>query len=117
MAVRRGARHVSSPGVGVGAVTHNQQWWDSLVECTSQQVWEIARCRGLNAIEAAEVCQLVWLRLADHLGDLASDGQIGAWVCAVAEREARIAMARRAHRVDAAFLEGRGGVWPSPLGA
>ena len=92
------------PPLGAGTAARDQQWWDSLVECNSQQVWNIARGRGLDANEAAEVLQLAWLRLADHLGDVDTDDQIRGWVCAVADREARLAVARQ--RVAATRLEG-----------
>ena len=82
------------PSLG-GTAARDQQWWDSLVECNSQRVWEVARGRGLDASEAAQLFQLVWLRLADHLGDVATDDQISDWVYTVADREARLAVARQ----------------------
>jgi DNA-directed RNA polymerase specialized sigma24 family protein len=93
MAMRRGARQLPSVGAGTGA--RDQQWWDGLVECHSQQLWRIARGSGLDASEAADVLRLVWLRLADHVTELPTDNQIREWVCAVADREARLAVARQ----------------------
>ena len=104
MAMRRGPREL--PPLSAGTTARDQQWWDSLVECNSQRVWEVARGRGLDASEAAELFQLVWLRLADHLEDVATDDQISDWVYAVADREARLAAARQ--RAAAAHVEGSG---------
>jgi hypothetical protein len=92
MAMRSGPLQL--PSLDAGTAARDQQWWDSLVESNSQRVWDIARGRGLDPSEAAELFQLVWLRLADHLGDVATDEQISEWVCAVADHEARLAAAR-----------------------
>jgi DNA-directed RNA polymerase specialized sigma24 family protein len=69
-------------------VAGDQRGWDALVERYSQQVWDAARRHGLGAAEAAEVCQVAWLRLADHLTAVAPR-DVGAWLCAVADAEAR----------------------------
>ena len=83
------------PSLGTGTALCDQQRWDALVESNAQRVWNIARGRGLDADEAFELFQLVWLRLADHVEDIAADDQISEWVCAAADREARLAMARQ----------------------
>jgi len=49
MAMRRGPREL--PPLSAGTTARDQQWWDSLVECNSQRVWEVARGRGLDASE------------------------------------------------------------------
>jgi hypothetical protein len=102
MAMQRGPRQL--PSLGAASTERDQQWWDSLVEANSQQVWNIARGRGLDPNEAAQVFELVWLRLADHLGEADTDDQIRERVCTVADREARLAAARR--RAAATRLEG-----------
>jgi DNA-directed RNA polymerase specialized sigma24 family protein len=69
--------------------------WDALVERLSQPVWAKARSRGLGTLDAAEVCQLAWLRLADHVDELVSDVDIAAWLCAVVDDEASRATGAR----------------------
>ena len=101
------------PSLG-GTAARDQQWWDSLVECNSQQVWNIARGQGLDVNEAGEVFGLVWLRLADHLGDIATDDHVRQWVCAAADREARVVVARQRATATAA---GRPGASLGRLGA
>ena len=112
MAMRRGLGQL--PSLGQGTAPRDQQWWDSLVECNSQQVWNIARGQGLDVNEAGEVFELVWLRLADQLGDIATDDQIRQWVCAAADREARVVVARQRATATAA---GRPGASLGRLGA
>ena len=66
-----------------------QQEWDALVERHVQSVWDAARGFGLDAGQAAEVCQVAWLRLADHLDALPADADVARWLCAVVGVEAR----------------------------
>jgi DNA-directed RNA polymerase specialized sigma24 family protein len=66
------------------------QWqWDALVERYCQQVWDTARSFGLDSGAAAEVCQLAWLRLADHLAEAGTDDEMGSWLCVIATDESR----------------------------
>jgi DNA-directed RNA polymerase specialized sigma24 family protein len=92
MAMQGGAGQV--PSRGRRTSVPDQQAWDALVESYSQEVWEVARDRGLDPVEASEVYQLVWLRTADHLAELATD-RIATWLREAADREARAAVARR----------------------
>jgi DNA-directed RNA polymerase specialized sigma24 family protein len=78
--------------------TRDQLWWDELVERHSQRVWSRARGSGLNPLEAAEVCQLVWLVLADHLADIPTDDRIEPWLDAGADRAALVVLAGRTQR-------------------
>jgi hypothetical protein len=84
MASVTGARQLSLPADDVMVATCDQRAWNALVECYSQQVWSLTRDRGLNPIEAAELSQLVWLSLGDHLADIPGEDQIGPWLCAAA---------------------------------
>ena len=102
MASVTGARQLSLPANGVTAATCDQQTWNALVECYSQQVWSRARARGLNPVEAAQLSQLVWLRLADHLAEVAAEGRIESWLCGIVDLEARVALNRRGWRQQGA---------------
>jgi DNA-directed RNA polymerase specialized sigma24 family protein len=44
--------------------------WDRLVDGHAQRVWDRARAAGLDRPSASEVCEVVWLRLAQALPDL-----------------------------------------------
>jgi DNA-directed RNA polymerase specialized sigma24 family protein len=94
MAGRKDTRRL--PAEGLGSDAGAQLAWDALVERHGQQVWDAARRHGLEVAEAAEVCQLAWLRLADNHHEVA-EGDVGEWLCAVAHSEAlRVAWARQA---------------------
>jgi RNA polymerase sigma factor (sigma-70 family) len=48
----------------------------------------VARALGLDAVDAADVSQTTWLRLAEHLGRLREPERVGAWLAVTARREA-----------------------------
>jgi DNA-directed RNA polymerase specialized sigma24 family protein len=86
---------VSSAGPATdvaAAAAGDHRAWERLVDRHAQGVWSIARGLGLGADAAAEVCEVVWTRLVDHLEELRTDQQLGWWLGATAEREARRAV-------------------------
>jgi hypothetical protein len=91
-----------------GAVTEagpqgGQSVWDALVDRYSQDVWDTVRAYVSNGAEAANICALAWLRLADHLAELVDGADVRAWVCDVAMWEA---LRVRASRQEALPPEG-----------
>jgi DNA-directed RNA polymerase specialized sigma24 family protein len=77
------------------AATGDQAAWDELVDRYGELVWAVARSHGLDPDEAAEVCQVSWLRLAQRLDAPPGPGGILAWLAATAGRESV-----RAHRLQ-----------------
>lgn len=61
--------------------------WNALVQQFGGLVWAIARAHRLGDADAAEVAQLTWLRLVEHLADLTEPGYVGAWLATTARRE------------------------------
>jgi DNA-directed RNA polymerase specialized sigma24 family protein len=66
----------------------DQAAWDQLVERYGAMVWSVARAHGLCPEDAADVSQVTWLLLTQHLGSLGRPEQLGAWLLATATREA-----------------------------
>jgi RNA polymerase sigma factor (sigma-70 family) len=61
--------------------------WERLVEHFSGLVWSIAGSYGLGRADAADVVQVTWLRLVEHLGRLKDPTRVGAWLVTTARRE------------------------------
>jgi RNA polymerase sigma factor (sigma-70 family) len=61
--------------------------WDTLVERYAELVWAVARVLGLDCEEAADVGQVVWLRLVQRLGSLRQPEVVGVWLATTARRE------------------------------
>src|SRR5688500_16308724 len=53
---------------------------DRIVDDHVEAVWGTARASGLEAPDAVEVCQLVWLRLAQTLATLGETPDVRAWL-------------------------------------
>jgi RNA polymerase sigma factor (sigma-70 family) len=59
-----------------------------LVTEYSPLLWQVARAAGLDAADAEDVLQTVWLRLIEHLPQLHSPGALAAWLVITTRREA-----------------------------
>ena len=62
--------------------------WEALVDRYGGLVWGVARAFGLDAVDAADVSQTTWLRLAEHLTRLREPERVGGWLAVTARREA-----------------------------
>lgn len=81
------------------AIAGSQDAWDALVERFSGLVWSIARAQLPDASDASDVSQTVWLRLAEHIGELRDPEKIGAWLAATTRNEAMRVQKRRQYQV------------------
>ena len=70
------------------ATAGDQRCWDRLVERYAQHAWDTARSHGLGISSAAAICQLAWMRLADHLDEVSTEVELRDWLGAAIEREA-----------------------------
>jgi hypothetical protein len=68
--------------------------WDSIVESNVDAMWQRAVAAGLSALDAAQVCELAWLRLGQRLDTLSSLAEIAGWLDVQVGREAA-ALARQ----------------------
>lgn len=66
----------------------DQVAWDQLVERYGEMIWAVACTHGLHPEDAANVSQVTWLLLAQHLGSLRQPERLGAWLLSTATREA-----------------------------
>ncbi len=72
--------------------------WEMLVQRYSGLVWSVARGYRLGPVDAADVFQTTWLRLAEHLGRISNRSQVGGWLATTARHEA-LRVARGATRM------------------
>ncbi len=71
--------------------------WEALVGRFSPLVWSIGRSYRLSAADAADVSQVVWMRLVEHLDTIRQPERLGAWLASVTRHEC-LGMLRRADR-------------------
>lgn len=69
------------------AADGDQHAWDELVEEFSGLVWSTVRPYGLSNDDAAEVSQITWQRLVEHLDRLHDPCRISAWLATTARRQ------------------------------
>lgn len=76
----------------------DQRAWNELVQEFGGMIWAIARAHRLCDADAADVVQLTWLRLVEHVDDLNEPGRVGAWLATTARREClRLLRAAKRH--------------------
>jgi RNA polymerase sigma factor (sigma-70 family) len=61
--------------------------WETLVERFNGLVWSVAGSYGLSRADSADVTQVTWLRLVEHIGRLRDPSRVGAWLVTTARRE------------------------------
>lgn len=69
------------------AAAGQERAWAALVEHFSGLIWSIAGSYRLSKADAADVVQVTWLRLVEHVGRLKDPSRVGAWLVTTARRE------------------------------
>jgi RNA polymerase sigma factor (sigma-70 family) len=82
-----------------------QQAWDALVERYAPLIWSICRRFRLEAADAEDVGQAVWLKLVTHLDDLRDSAALPGWLATTTRRECgRVINAADARRANERVL-------------
>jgi RNA polymerase sigma factor (sigma-70 family) len=78
------------------AAEGDRRAWERLHDQYSRIIWSITRNFRLTESDAADVFQVTWLRLLEHIDRLNFPARVGAWLAATARHEClRIAEARQ----------------------
>jgi RNA polymerase sigma factor (sigma-70 family) len=81
------------------AAAGDQRAWNGLVERFSGLLWSISRSYALSPADAADVFQLTWLRLLEHLDAIESPDRLVGWLATTCRREC-LALLRRNKRTQ-----------------
>jgi RNA polymerase sigma factor (sigma-70 family) len=76
----------------------DQAAWDVLVDRYTNLLWSVARGYRLERADAADVIQVAWLRLVEHLPRLRDPERVGAWLATTVRRECLQVIATRKRR-------------------
>jgi DNA-directed RNA polymerase specialized sigma24 family protein len=82
------AASAATPELLARAGNGEQVAWDQLVDRYGGMVWAVARAHGLRPADAADVSQVTWLLLTQHLGSIQEPGRLRVWLLRTATREA-----------------------------
>jgi RNA polymerase sigma factor (sigma-70 family) len=92
------------------ATDGDQHAWNALVDRFSGLLWSIARRYWLNEADAADVYQITWLKLLEHLESIKDPARLPGWLSTTCQREC-LALLRRSGRTvpvsDESFLDAR----------
>jgi DNA-directed RNA polymerase specialized sigma24 family protein len=84
----RAAAPVETAELVARARNGDQVAWDGLVDRYGGMVWAVARAHHLDARDAADVSQITWLLLTQHLAAIQQPERLEAWLLRTATREA-----------------------------
>lgn len=85
------------------AADGDEQAWVVLVDRFSGLVWSVTRSYRLSRDDAAEVFQMTWLRLVEHLGDIREPDRVGGWLSTTARRLCLVAIRKAGRDVPMEF--------------
>jgi RNA polymerase sigma factor (sigma-70 family) len=92
------------------AAEGDQDAWDVLVDRFAGLLWSTARRYWLSEADAADACQMTWLKLLEHLGSIKDPARLPGWLSTTCQREC-LALLRRSGRTvpvsDESFLDAR----------
>jgi RNA polymerase sigma factor (sigma-70 family) len=92
------------------AAEGDQQAWDALVVRFAGLLWSISRRFWLSEADAADACQMTWLKLLEHLDSIKDPARLPGWLSTTCQREC-LALLRRSGRTvpvsDEGFLDAR----------
>jgi RNA polymerase sigma factor (sigma-70 family) len=72
----------------VRSAADGDRWaWERLHDQYSRIIWAITRNFKLGESDAADVFQVTWLRLLEHIGRLNFPDRVGSWLAATARHE------------------------------
>ena len=74
-------------GLVTRARNGERQAWDALVDRYAPLIWSICRSHRLEAADAQDAAQNVWLKLMDHLDSLRVPAALPGWLATTTRRE------------------------------
>ena len=77
------------------AGTGDERAWDALVERYAPLIWSLCRRYRLDAADADDVGQHVWLLLVDHLGTVRDPAALPGWLATTTRRDANASLTQR----------------------
>ena len=73
----------------------DQRAWQRLVDQYARLIWSMTRDFKLIESDAADVAQVTWMRLLEHIDQLEQPARVGSWLAATARHECLRSLAAR----------------------
>jgi RNA polymerase sigma factor (sigma-70 family) len=84
------------------AAAGDDRAWQKLVAEFGGRVWAVARAHRLSQADAADVAQITWARLVEHVDRLHDPSRVGPWLATTARRECLSVLRQRARVIPRA---------------
>jgi RNA polymerase sigma factor (sigma-70 family) len=97
----RGRDDALVTGLVTRARNGERQAWDALVERYAPLIWSICRRHRLEAAEAEDAAQNVWLKLVDQLDNIRDPAALPGWLATTTRRECGHILRIAGHPCDA----------------
>lgn len=94
-----GSAHAEVAALLRAAADGDQAAWNRLVERFTDLLWAIGRSYRLNPADTADVVQMTWLKLLDHVDSIQDPARLPGWLATTCRRECQ-ALLRQARRVQ-----------------
>ena len=78
-----------------GAADGDRMAWERLVDQFARLIWSITADFKLAESDAADVAQITWLRLLEHIHRIEYPDRVGSWLAATARNECLRSLAAR----------------------
>lgn len=101
--------HTSLGDLVTAAAGGDEDAWRAITDRFASLVWSVARSFHLDDAQAADVSQVTWLRLVEHLDRLSEPERVGAWLVTTARRECLRTLRQR----DRSWLTSDGNLTPA----
>ena len=91
-------RDTGAPDIAelVHRAAEGDRWaWERLVDQYARLIWSITRDFKLTESDAADVFQVTWLRLLEHINRLDYPDRVGSWLASTARNECLRSVAAR----------------------
>lgn len=98
------------------AAAGDRSAWEGLVDQFGRLIWAMTHDFRLPESDAADVFQVTWLRLLEHIDRLEYPDRVGSWIATTARHECLRTLAGRKKVVlihDDSALSGAIGHWPA----
>ena len=97
--------HVSTIELVAQASAGNEPAWAELVRRYEGLVWSTIIAHGIDRVDAADVSQTVWLKLAQHIGRLHDPERVGLWLASTTRHECYTVTKKRTRSVPVDIVD------------
>jgi DNA-directed RNA polymerase specialized sigma24 family protein len=84
------------------AAAGNDEAWGGIVDANVERLWLNMVAKGLSEADAAQICELAWLRLGQRLHTFNSLADVVSWLDDTAGREAAALLSQRSYQAERA---------------